>query len=253
MNRGAIVGSGSSDRGPCGAPRSLLPIDRRSLVFAQSADFTASLSHAGLEFRAGVLQALRDFPRVRSRRLILLALDDGYDPERAVNNTRRFMEEEHVFALMGYLGTPTTQAILPLLTGSSLIMMCPFSGARGFRHPPQSNLINIRASYDDEVDAMARYFIDNSIHRISLFYQNDTYGLSGFRALELALSKQALSIYSYGSFERNSDNIDAGWLQMVEQQAWQHASRPPEVCTSANPRPPTISYWREPISSSIIN
>ena len=53
---------------------------------------------------------------VNGRQLILKSLDDGYEADRAVATTKKLIEEEKVFALLGYVGTPTTNAacLLPL-------------------------------------------------------------------------------------------------------------------------------------------
>ena len=57
---------------------------------------------------------------VEGRRLELVALDDGYETDAAVANTRRLIENEKVFALMGFYGSSPTVAVLPLLDASGV-------------------------------------------------------------------------------------------------------------------------------------
>ena len=51
---------------------------------------------------------------VHGRRLELVSLDDGYEPEAAIDNTRQLIEGEQVFALIGAVGTPTSRAAVPI-------------------------------------------------------------------------------------------------------------------------------------------
>lgn len=57
------------------------------------------------------------------------ALDDGYQPERCAENTRKFIADE-VFALFRYIGTSTSLAALSLLTRAKVPVFVPFSGAQ---------------------------------------------------------------------------------------------------------------------------
>ena len=48
---------------------------------------------------------------VDGRKIEFITLDDGYEPQRAVTNARRLVEQEKVFALFNTLGTPNNLAI----------------------------------------------------------------------------------------------------------------------------------------------
>ena len=50
---------------------------------------------------------------VGNRLIEIRTLDDGYEPDRCAENTRNLLAED-VFALFGYIGTPTGVAAMPL-------------------------------------------------------------------------------------------------------------------------------------------
>src|ERR1035438_347346 len=52
------------------------------------------------------------------RKINLVSYDDGYDPQQTIAQTTKLIEEDKVFALFGYVGTPTCAAILPQLARS---------------------------------------------------------------------------------------------------------------------------------------
>lgn len=81
-------------------------------MLGQSAALTGPASQLGLQFQAGAKLA---FDQVNAqggigrRTIELRSLDDGYEPDRCAENTRRLINED-VLALFGYVGTPTSLA-----------------------------------------------------------------------------------------------------------------------------------------------
>ena len=96
--------------------------NRRDLLCARldamSAAFSGPARGLGVEYQRGILAAfshINDHGGAGGWRLALSMRDDGYGPATALSNTIAFVEQEHVFALLGYVGTPTTVRVLPLL------------------------------------------------------------------------------------------------------------------------------------------
>ncbi len=205
------------------------------IVFGQSAPLEGTVRELGIGMRQGILASFAARNRlggIRNRKLVLISRDDGYEPTNAVVNAKYLISEQNVFALVGSVGTPTTSAVLPVieeentpLVGKPNVHLYHFSfkklkfceclgaltGAKIFRNPCNRNIVNVRASYIDEVAAMTRHFIDNlGLQRISIFYQNDAFGKAGLEGLELALGNRSMSIESEGTYERNTFDLSAG-------------------------------------------
>ncbi len=87
----------------------------------------------------------------------LTSRDDKYDGALCVNNTLTLINDFKVFALTGYVGTPTATAAAPYILNQSIPLIGIFSGARFLRNPWTRYYINVRASYDDEALAMVNY------------------------------------------------------------------------------------------------
>ena len=82
------------------------------IVFGQSAAFDGPAAALGLGMREGILAAFNEANAtggVNGRRLELVSYDDGYEPERAIANTNRLINENEVFALVGEVGTPDVE------------------------------------------------------------------------------------------------------------------------------------------------
>jgi len=181
-----------------------------SITIGQSAAFSGPASDLGNEYRNGALayfEYVNAQGGIHGRKIILKSLDDGYEPNRTVTNTKKFIDEEKVFALFGYVGTPTSLAAKPYFVSSKVPYFAPFSGADALRNPPNRYVFNVRAGYDAEMAAMVQQLSRVGISRIAIFYQNDAYGQAGLDAAEKAFAKAKLKAAAYASVERNSTDV----------------------------------------------
>lgn len=180
----------------------------RPLVLGQSCALSGPSQNLGLEMRAGLLAAfslINDSGGIRGREIILLSRDDGYEPDKAVRNTKALIYDDQVFALVGAVGTPTSMAVAPIVSEAKIPFFGPFTGAEFLRAPFNRYLINVRASYFQEMEKLASYLVDQkNIRRIACFYQNDSYGFAGLRGIEIALAKRGMELIGTGSYERNT-------------------------------------------------
>lgn len=186
-------------------------ITASTILIGQSAAFSGPASELGTEMRAGALayfQSVNASGGVNGRKIELRSLDDGYEPDRAAANTRKFIEDG-VFLLFGYVGTPTSNASKPIFTAARVPFVGPFSGAESLRNPVNRYIFNIRASYFDETDKIVGQLVGQTDDRIAVFYQNDDYGKAGLAGVERAMQKRNLKIVATGTVERNTVEVAA--------------------------------------------
>lgn len=184
------------------------------IVLGQSCALTGPAKNLGLEMRAGLLAAFsrtNDAGGIAGRDILLISRDDGYEPDRAVRNTRFFVEDKEVFMIIGEVGTPTSKAVVPIIEQYQIPFFAPFTGAEFLRVPFRKYVINVRASYFQEMEKLASYLIDTlNIQRIACFYQNDSYGFAGLQGIRNALAKRGLELVSQGAYERNTVAVLGG-------------------------------------------
>lgn len=184
------------------------------IVLGQSCALTGPAKDLGLELRGGLLAAfsrVNDEGGVNGREILLLSKDDGYEPDRAMRNTRELIMKDHVLMLIGEVGTPTSKAVVPIVEEYQIPFFAPFTGAELLRDPFRKYVVNVRASYFQEMERLVSYLVDQkNIHRIACFYQNDSYGFAGLRGIERALGKRGMHLVSTGSYERNTVAVMGG-------------------------------------------
>jgi ABC-type branched-subunit amino acid transport system substrate-binding protein len=178
------------------------------ILFGQSAALTGPAAALGQGMQAGILAAFDEVNRaggVNGRQLELISLDDGYEPEIAIANTETLIGEDNIFALIGEVGTPTSLAVQSIAAEAGVPVFGPLTGAGFLREAAQSNVINIRASYDQEAEAWVAYLTgDLDLSRIAVLYQDDSYGRSGLAGVEAALARRGMKLVSQGSYKRNT-------------------------------------------------
>jgi ABC-type branched-subunit amino acid transport system substrate-binding protein len=147
---------------------------------------------------------------VNGRKIRVISYDDGYEPKNTVVQTRKLVQEDKVFALFGYVGTPTSTAIMPILAEAKIPFWGPFTGAEFLRNPVNKYIFNIRSSYFDEAETQVRYLTEQrGIKKIGVFLQNDAYGFAVKGGIIKALKKRNLDIVGEGSYERNTEDVSA--------------------------------------------
>jgi ABC-type branched-subunit amino acid transport system substrate-binding protein len=186
------------------------------ILFGQSAAFDGPARALGIGMREGILAAFQELNAaggLHGRRLELASYDDGYEPNRAISNTRKPIEQEQVFALIGGVGTPTSKAAQPIATAAGVPFIGPFTGAEFLRNPYQRTVVNVRASYFQETEAMVRNLTEDlAITRIAIFYQDDSYGRAGLAGVEQALARRGMQLVAEGTYRRNTTAVKTALL-----------------------------------------
>ncbi len=141
---------------------------------------------------------------IQGRKISLEVLDDGYEPEKAIENTKKFIKKG-CFLLTGYVGTPTSKAALPVAEKAGLPYFFPFTGAEFLRNPVRPLVFNLRASYFMETEEMIHYLADVlGLKKIAIFYQDDSYGRAGLAGFKKAMTKRGLDIAGEATYPRNT-------------------------------------------------
>jgi len=185
-------------------------VTNNAIVLGQSAVFSGPSAKLGAAMREGAMSYFDDVNAdggIYGRRIRLESLDDGYEPDRAKANTEHLIKDEKVFALFGYVGTPTSYAVLPMVTAAKVPFFAPFTGAQGLREPFNRYVFNIRASYFNETEQLVNWLTLSYKKRIAVLYQDDAYGKAGLDGVNRAMSRRGLQIVSTGTVQRNTVEV----------------------------------------------
>ncbi len=187
------------------------------IVLGQSAPLTGPAAQLGIQFNIGAkvyFDQINARGGVGRRQVELVAMDDGYEPDRCADNTVKLIAQDPV-ALFGYIGTPTSVAALPLATKERVPFAAPFTGAMSLREPMNKMAFHLRASYDDETALIVKQLTNLGLKKIAVFYQNDAYGKAGLSGVTKALAAISLKPVALATVERNSVDVAAALKTLV--------------------------------------
>jgi ABC-type branched-subunit amino acid transport system substrate-binding protein len=194
------------------APR--LAVASRTIKIGMSAAFSGTAAALGTELYRGAqayYDEINDRGGIHGRPISVAVLDDRYDPLPCVMNTLRLLEEEGVFLLSGYVGTPTLTRALPFIKqhaqehDEDFVVVGVFTGAQPQREPPYGEYVfNIRASYRQEMMALVDQFWRAGAREFGVFYQIDAYGRSGTDGVARGLARRGATIAAEATYGRGA-------------------------------------------------
>lgn len=203
LGRAAAAAIGAGGLGQArAAPASGVSAD--AIVIGASIGLSGATAVGGQGHVAGIRAAFDEINRaggIHGRALRLDARDDGYDPQRSVQNVKAMLESGSVFCLMSMVGTGSNLATNPLTEAAGVPVVGPITGAESLRRADQRFTFHVRPSYSDEVAYivtqllqmghrdLAVVFLDNAFGKEILSYARQAFAGANVRALaEVALA-----------------------------------------------------------------
>jgi branched-chain amino acid transport system substrate-binding protein len=195
-------------------------VSKDKILFGQVAALDGPTGALGQGMREGILAAFGEANRaggIQGRKLELKSVDDGYEPEKTIEATKKIIAEDKVFALVGPVGTPTSKAGQPIATEAKVPFIGPFTGAEFLRNPYNRYVVNIRSSYFQETEAWIEHLTkDLGITKIAILYQDDAFGLAGLEGVKIAMAKRNMSLVASGTFKRNTTAVKSALLDIMK-------------------------------------
>jgi branched-chain amino acid transport system substrate-binding protein len=213
-------------------------ISKDKILFGQVAALDGPAKGLGQGMREGIVAAFEEANRaggISGRKLELKSVDDGYEPEKTIEATKKIISEDKVFALVGPVGTPTSKAGQPIATAAKVPFIGPFTGAEFLRNPYNRYVVNIRSSYFQETEAWIEHLTkDLGITKIAILYQDDAFGLAGLEGVKKAMAKRSMSLVAEGTFKRNTTAVKSALLDIMKGQ--------PQAIVTVGPYKPIAEF-----------
>src|SRR5215467_13512708 len=168
----------------------------KEIVIGAGLDLTGAVANWGVNIKSGmeaVFNRVNEAGGVHGRKIKLIAYDHVYQPPKAVINAKRLVERDHVFVMMGHLGTPTTKAIKEYLEEKQVPDIFPATAASIWVTSGKWHVGDL-ATYADQTWMIVDYLVkQKKIRKIASFYQDDEYGLDGHLAGKARLKQYDLT------------------------------------------------------------
>ena len=144
---------------------------------------------------------------VYGRKIDLIVYDDQLNPALTVPDVKRMVEQDHVFAIVGGLGTYGCLAVMNYLEKNHVPFVYQGSGSPLLSNPPKKYIFPVQPNYNLEGRLIAKFLVKNEKKKkIAVMYMNNDIGQEGFTAIKDQLSKYNLKPFI--SIAYNPTNSD---------------------------------------------
>ncbi len=143
--------------------------------------------------QSAYFEMVNDRGGINGRKVNLISLDNAFSPPKAVEQTRKLVESDEVFAIAGFLGTPPNAAVSKYLNGKGVPSLFLTSGALRFNDPKNFPwIVPFYPSYIAQGAVFGRYLLkEKPTGKIAVQYVNDDLGRDYLRGLKLGLGDRA--------------------------------------------------------------
>ena len=217
-----------------GAPagKGEIRIGRSTALSGPLAPFLVPI-HEGQE---AALADLNEQGGVGGRKVRLVTLDDGFNPQRTLANARSLVEGEGVVALFGQAGTSQVLALLPYLAQARVPLVGVYTGSPAVRAAGSPWLFTTSVSYADELAKIVRNLVAVQSTRIGVAFENNDFGKLALPLVEKAAAAEGATLV--GSQPMDSSGSDAAAAARAL-----HALKPQAVIMVAA-GPSVVAYVR---------
>jgi branched-chain amino acid transport system substrate-binding protein len=147
----------------------------------------------------------------KTRQVNLTALDDVYDPAKAVANFKQLVNDG-MFAYVGALGTPTNSAIMPIANEQKVPQVLLVTGASKFSSDQKANpeTLGLLPTYYDEGYSFGKLMAGaNKPLTAAVLSQNDDYGKDYVNGFTDAIKGSQVTIAGSATYEPTDTTLDS--------------------------------------------
>ena len=165
----------------------------------------------------GYFQMVNEAGGINGRKINLISLDNAFSPPKAIEQTRKLVEDDGVLADVGTVGTTPNVAIQKYLNGAKVPHIFISAGGRRFADPksfPWS--VPMYPGFEMEGKTFGQYILKHKPDaKVGVLYQNDDYGKDFLTGLKAALGDKA-KIVAEVAYEITEPTIDSQIVRLKD-------------------------------------
>jgi ABC-type branched-subunit amino acid transport system substrate-binding protein len=182
------------------------------IILGHSRDLSGTSAALTTDYVRGMSAYFDDLNKrggIRGEKIKLVSLDDGFNPDKTVENTKALIETHNALALVGFRGTANMLKIVPIVQAAGIAQIGNTSGAKSLRDPYVPGVFHVRASTTDEIEAAVNHAWTIGIKKIAVVYQDDAFGKEGLEAFSASMQKRGAAPAAVAPVPRGTVDVAA--------------------------------------------
>jgi ABC-type branched-subunit amino acid transport system substrate-binding protein len=159
---------------------------------------------------------VNDHGGVRGRKIDYRIVDDGYDPSRTIQATRKLVQQDKVFAMINMIGTEQNLAVRPFLNAAKVPQLFAGTGSRkiGLEHAKYKWTMGYLASFFAEGRLYGQHLVKTKPgSKVAVLYEASDYGRDMLAGLRTGLGRKA-SIVATQTYEVTDTDLSSQIVQL---------------------------------------
>lgn len=185
-----------------------------TIIIGTVQDLSGPIAQFGQQALNGMLMAVDHVNAdggINGRKLELKVADSGYQPQKALLATRRMVQRDNIFAMIGMIGSAPVKASMPILMENNVFSLFPLTAATLTYLPRNDLKWGYSVPYAALIRIGMRQLMDqNDYGEICAIYQNDPFGTEVLRGVKELLPYNGKDLTLAVSFQRGETNFTAG-------------------------------------------
>ena len=165
----------------------------------------------------GYFKMVNEAGGINGRKINLISLDNAFSPPKAIEQTRKLVEDDGVLADVGTVGTTPNVAIQKYLNGAKVPHIFVSAGGRRFADPQNFPwTVPMYPGFEMEGKTFGQYILKHKPNaKVGVLYQNDDYGKDFLTGLKAALGDK-VKIVAEVAYEITEPTIDSQIVRLKD-------------------------------------
>ena len=159
---------------------------------------------------------------VNGRQIELITYDDAFEPARTLQNVRRLVEQDEVFALAGVLGTQPNVAIMDYINEAEVPSIFTGAGTSLLSEDPEANpwLVPYLPPYPVEAGVFGKYVVEEHPDAtVAFLRQAGDFGQDFYDGFVEATKGSNVKIVADQTFEQTDATVDSQMVNLEQSKA----------------------------------
>ena len=164
----------------------------------------------------GYFNMINEQGGINGRKINFTQLDNAYSAPKAVEQSRKLVEDVEVLAEVGTIGTVPNVAIQKYLNSKKVPQLFITAGGRRFNDPKTFPwTIPLYPDFETEGRVIGKYILNTKPDaKIGILFQNDDFGRDYVKGLRAGLGPRESQIIAQASYELADPTIDSQIVQL---------------------------------------
>jgi branched-chain amino acid transport system substrate-binding protein len=164
----------------------------------------------------GYFQMLNEKGGINGRKVNLISLDNAFSPPKAIEQTRKLVENDEVLAEVGTVGTVPNIAVQKYLNQNKVPHIFISAGGRRFNDPQNFPwTVPFYPPFEMEGATFGQFILKKMPNaKIAVLYQNDDYGKDYLTGFKRGLGTDTAKIVAEATYEISYPTVDSEMIQL---------------------------------------